>query len=122
MMSIAAYLKRICKRDVAVYWGSPVSDEAGVLRYAAPIEIGCFWKDRMDTIRNKEGREFVSRAEVHVLQDLDESGMLFHGTLSELTNTQEDDPREVTRAYEIERFLKTPSLHLSNTFHRKAIL
>ena len=121
-MSIERYMKRICSRDTAVYWGEPTKDAKAALLYATPVEIGCFWKEEMEMIRDSKGREIVSRAKVYVTQDLDEHGMLFHGTLADLSQDEESDPRIIPGAYEVKMFLKIPSLHLPNEYNRNAVL
>lgn len=120
-MSIEAYMKRVCT-DTAVYWGTPTADEYAAYSFTDPVEISCLWKETTEMIRDDAGREIVARAEVWVLQDLDEHGMLYHGELADLNTGEEDDPREILNAYEIKRFLKTPSLHLPGEFNRKVML
>lgn len=120
-MSIETYIKRICK-DTAVYWGSPAFSSAGHPTFADPVEVECFWNAKIQLFRDDSGRETASRAEVFVTQDLDDHGMLYHGTLDDLTTAQKDDPRKVSTAYEIRRFIKKPSLHLSDNYMRKALL
>ena len=121
-MSIERYLKRIGKRDTVVYWGNPTAGAGAVISFDAPVEIGCMWKEKIEMLRDKSGREIISRASVYVTQDLDENGMLFHGELCDLTTAQQGDPRKVDAAYEIKMFLKTPSLYLRNRYNRKALL
>jgi len=120
-MSIENYLKRIC-RDTAVYWANPISSTDGSLSYNAPIEIKCLWKEGIKMIRDTQGKEIVSKAAVHVLEDIDDNGMLFHGDLDDLTIAEESDPRKRADAYEVKLFVKTPSMHLVGQFSRKAML
>ena len=71
---------------------------------------------------DKDGKEIVSNAFVYVLQDLDDNGMLFHGTLADLNSGEEGDPTTITKAYEIKRFYKIPSLSRAGDFYRKAFM
>jgi len=120
-MSIEAYLKRICI-NTAVYWSDPTANEDGVMQFTTPVEIKCFWKDGIENIIDKNGRETVSRAAVYLLQDVDEGGMLYFGELEDLTTAQKSDPRTVAKAYEIKLFVPSQSLHLKGEFNRKAML
>lgn len=120
-MSFEAFMKRAC-RQTAVYWSSPTAAEDGSNTFATPTEIQCSWSEKIKMIRDNEGREIVSRATVHVLEDMDEQGMLYLGTLADLTAAEEADPRKVTDAYEIKIFLKTPGRHLNGEFARRAML
>lgn len=120
-MSVNAFMKRLC-RDTAVYWGTPAADNFGAFTFATPVEIKCVWREKVTLIRDNEGREIVAKAKVYVIQDLDEHGMLFHGELNDLTDTQKSDPKKVSSAYEIKAFIKIPSLNLENQYNRSAIL
>lgn len=120
-MSIESYLKRICT-DTAVYWANPTSSADGSLSYDTPVEIKCLWREEIKMIRDTQGKEIVSKAAVHVLVDIDDNGMLFHGDLDDLTAAEESDPRKRADAYEVKLFMKTPSLHLVGQFSRKAML
>lgn len=117
---IESYLKRIAK-DKAVYWPSPTPRADGSNQYGTPVEIDCFWKGSFQSIPDRDMREVSIKAQVYVLQDLDEQGMLYQGTLVSLTQAQQDDPRLVSRAYVITKFLKTPSLY-KNEYNRMAII
>lgn len=118
---IERYLKRIAVHD-AVYWASPTPRADGSSSYAAPVALRCFWKESVESVPDRDMKEVSIKAHVYVFQDLDEQGMLFKGTLDDLTQAQKDDPRRISRAYEISRFVRTPSLYLKNKFNRCAII
>lgn len=118
---IDRYIKRISKH-IAVYWSSPVPRPDGSNSYAAPIEIRCFWKGASQLIPDRDMKEISIKALVYVSQDLDEQGMLFLGKLSNLSTQEKADPRLVSRAYEITRFVKTPSLYMNGEYNRQAII
>jgi len=107
--------------DTAVYWGTPVADAWGKLQYADPIEIKCFWVEERKVVADKAGRDTVSMATIYVLIDLDDSGMLFHGTLDDLSAGEELDPLSVIGIYEIKAFVKMPGID-NKSFNRKAYL
>ena len=120
-MSIANYLKKACT-DTAVYWASPIAAADASFDYDTGVEIKCLWREEIKMIRDSEGKEIVSKAAVHVLIDLDNNGMIFHGELDDLTAAEKADPKKRTDAYEIKLFVKTPSLHLKGEYSRKAML
>ncbi|KKL85034.1 hypothetical protein LCGC14_1958750 [marine sediment metagenome] len=120
-MSFEAFMKRACIQT-AVYWNAPVAAEDGSNTFATPTEISCLWKDKITMMRDNDGKDIISKASVHVLEDIDEMGMLFLGTLADLSTAQKADPRKVSNAYEIKVFVKTPGRHLNGEFARRAML
>jgi hypothetical protein len=118
-MSIERYLKKVCFQT-SVYWSTPTAGNDGSTTFATPVEIKSLWKEKKELIIDTHGKEVVSNSMIYVLQDLDENGMLFLGGLSDLTAAQKSDPRKVKNAYEIKKFIKTPSLHLKGQFSRIA--
>jgi len=127
-MGIADFVNRLCKQT-AVYWGSPQDDGRGTFTYADPIEIQCRWEEKREVISmqgdDRKSREIVSKAQVWILQDVDEEGYLYLGTLDSsgaLTSVEEENPEDVDGTYKILMFEKTPELRGSNKFIRKAYL
>ena len=127
-MGIAAFMSRLCK-ETAVYWGNPQDDGRGGFTYDDPVEIKCRWEDSSEVItmagQDRKSREIVSKAQVWVLQDVDEEGYLYLGTLDSsgaLTSAEEETPADVDGAYKILKFEKTPEHRRSNKFIRKAYL
>lgn len=120
-MSIENYLKTRCT-DTAVYWGTPILTADGSHEYTAGIEIKVLWREEIKMIRDSDGKEVVSQASVHVLQDIENHGMLFHGELTDLSAAEISDPRKREDAYEVKLSIKTPSIHLKGEFSRKAML
>lgn len=121
-MSIEEFLNRDILIDTAVYWGNPTLQASGYFSYDSPVEISCRWVEKKEAFIDNEGKEAVSRAVVYVGQDLDDHGMLFHGTLDDLTAAEESDPRKVSNAHEIKTFMKIPELDMTDKFVRKAML
>lgn len=118
---IERYVKKIA-RHTAVYWGSPVARPDGSLSYGEPVEIKCFWREGYLSDPDRDIREISVKAQVYVLQDLDEGGMLMLGTLADLSAEAEADPRLIPRAYEITKFNKIPSIHVHGEYNRTAII
>lgn len=122
MTTIADHISDICKQT-AVYWGSPTNDGFGRMTYTDPVEVNCFWIDEQETMIDNDGKEWVTRAKVFVLQDMDEQGVLYLGEIDDLTDEEKSDPlKELQTAREIKRFIKTPSLYDDNTFVKKVLL
>jgi hypothetical protein len=122
-MSIERFLKSKLN-DICVYWGNPVTQADGSLAFDAPVEIPCFWEGQSFLTHKDEGKPFeesILRGTVHVGQDLDEQGMLFHGRLTDLTTEEKADPLIIHSAFPIKRFIKTPSLVNKKNFVRIAM-
>jgi len=127
MGGIEALMARIC-RQTAVYWASPVNDGFGGFTFEDPVEIMCRWEDMHQVVTDDKGNEITSRALVFVLQDVDEEGYLYLGTLDSLYDDAEssagaiDNPANIEGVYIIKRFQKTPVLGSTTEFLRKAYL
>lgn len=89
--------------------------------FADPVAIECRWVASTRLIRNADGEEIVSRAEVQVSQNVDENGYLYLGALADLDSDEEDNPMKKADAYKIQRFDKTPTIR-GNQYFRKAYL
>lgn len=121
-MSITKLMTKSCTQ-IAVYWGNPANDGYGGHTFDDPVEIMCRWEDKTGTFMSNKGEQLYSKAEVYVLQDVDENGWLFLGTLADLSG--EDDtskPKAISNVYEIKRFDKSPALISITEFVRKAYL
>lgn len=121
MSGIEIYMTRVCV-NTAVYWSTPVPNAAGEMGYAAGVEIKCLWKEKTKLFIDKEGKETASKAEIYVLADLEEQGMLFLGELTDLNAGEIADPKTVKKAFEIKLFIKTPSLALNGEYGRKVLI
>jgi hypothetical protein len=126
-MSIENTIRHACKQ-VAVYWGNPVNDGYGNFTFDGAVEILCRWEDRKDIFITSTGDELTSKSVIYPLQDLDENGYLYLGTLDSLYDSAEssggaiDNPKDIDGAYPIRRFDKVPVLGSTTQFLRKAYL
>jgi hypothetical protein len=115
--------------DTCVYWQSLGEDGNGGKIFADPIELNCRWENISQVVTDNKGAEISSRALVFITQDIEEEGMLYHGTLEELYDShatdssagEVDNPMTIDGAFIIKRFQKTPSLD-GLSFLRKAYL
>lgn len=122
MSNFVTYMNRLCVYD-AVYWGNPQPDGKGGMTHDNPINIKCFWIDESQTVTDDNGDMWTSQAQVYVLQNLDQQGILWKGKLSNLTDKQKSNPlQELSNARQIKRFEKTPSLRQKNVYMRKAYI
>jgi hypothetical protein len=128
-MGIQDNIEAMCTQK-AVYWGNPINDGEGGFTFDDPVEIDCRWEDMKQVVMDAKGHEFTSRAVVYVVQDLDEEGKLWLGSLEELYDESYasdssagavDDPMTIPKAYYIRRFQKDPSLD-GEGYIRKAFL
>lgn len=121
-MSIMDFIASACTQT-AVYWGNPQRKGTGGWTYDAPVEISCRWDDKIQLVKNEiANTEFLSRGEVIVLQDVDEEGVIFLGSLTDLVEGADTNPYKQTGAYMIKQFLKTPRLYSTTEFFRKILL
>lgn len=126
-MSIANFITRMCRQD-AVYWGNPQNDGFGGMTFDDPIEIKCRWQEQHQILEDMDGIRTVSRAEVILLQDVDEEGCLYLGTLDDLEDYLESsggsyiNPKDVEEAFIIKRFEKVPAVGSTTEFLRTAYL
>jgi hypothetical protein len=97
-------------RQTAVYWASPVSDGYGGHSYADPVEVPCRWEPSSKRFSTAQGEEFVASAVVWVAEDLEVGGLLFLGSLSDLTGAQESNPQPVASALAVRAFEQTPDV------------
>lgn len=117
MGSFGNFVKRMCKQT-AVYWQCTGSDGRGGYTYGDPQEIKCRWAEKNELVRNNEGEQVVSNAEILTTRTLSSEGMLYKGTLSDLDSSQQDDPETVQGAYKILRTNKIPTIGVNDSINK----
>lgn len=115
------FLQRMCTQD-AVYWGTPTEDGFGGKTFAAPIPIKCRWQDKVQLLGTPDKETVISRATVVVLQDVEEDGLMWLGSLTSLSALQQANPRSIDGMCIVKRFEKTPALQSTTEFLRKVFL
>lgn len=119
--------ERFCVQT-AVYWGNPQNDGYGGFTFDDPIELspddnnGVRWDDRVNLEYNKDGNILLGMARVLCVQDLDEQGYLYLGTLDDLSGEDTSKPQNIDKAYIIRRFDKVPMVRKADEFVRIAYL
>jgi len=119
-MGFINYLNRVCKQTV-VYWGAPVRDGFSHKTFAAPVEIMARYEAVEELHRLDTGEEVVSKVRLWVLQDVDEGGYIYLGTLDDL-DSNPDDPKEIDGASLIISFRKIPLMGSTDEFIRRVSL
>ena len=131
-MGIETFLNQICKQTV-VYWASPVADGYGGYTYSDPEELKCRWADDQQVFQSDDGVERVSKAVVHVLEDVELDGLLYLGTLDDLEDLYDASSGDSSSVWYdpflidtglciIKKFTKVPAVRSTTEFVRKAYL
>lgn len=143
-MGIQSFIKSVCVQT-AIYWGNPVPNGKGGYTFDDPVSIKVRWDDVNELIRDNNGVDFLSVAQVLVTQDLSNGGYLWLGGLEFLYDVNgellhdvngevlivgspfSDDvilsnPVSVPDAYMIGKFDKSPEFRSTTNFVRIAHL
>jgi len=115
------FIESVCVQT-ACYWGNPQPDGYGGTVYDDPIEISCRWDETINVVKNYQGEEVISKAEILLTQDVDKEGLLYLGDLDDLDSAEEENPKTIDGAWKIIRFDKTPLFQSSTEFIQKAYL
>jgi hypothetical protein len=104
------FIRRSCKQ-AAVYWANPTDDGYGGRTFDAPVEIKCRWDDREQLLSTDEGEKIISRAVVWLSADCNVNGVMWKGTLAQLTTAQKASPvKELENICLIKRMERYPGL------------
>ena len=120
-MSITSAIARMCKQD-AVYWGNPQNDGYSDFTYDAAVEIKCRWEDKEQIVSKGDEKAVIFRSIIFLLQDVDTDGLLWLGSVDDLTSDQKLNPKELSGIMVIKRFEKSPEIKSTDKFLRKAFL
>ena len=121
-MSIPKFIERVCVQT-AVYWAPLAPDSYGAMTYDDPVDIACRWEDRQQLIRDAQGKEWISRAQILVTQDVLLQGCLYLGSLDDFESGDDvSDPKVINGAYEILSIDKTPLFRSTSKFVRTVYL
>ena len=115
------FIKNVCVQT-AVYWSDPVENGYGKKIFASPIEIKVRWENKQKVLKSSDGEEVISQAEILLLQDVNEKGLLYLGHIDDLTSTQQVNPETIEGAKVILVFEKVPLFMSTTEFVRKAYL
>ncbi|MGE0366938.1 MAG: hypothetical protein AB7Q00_14520 [Phycisphaerales bacterium] len=105
--------------QVATYWPPGQNDGfGGRTRVSAPVAILCRWSDKIDLVKNGQGREVVSNAQVHVDRALAAEGYLVRGDVTdEVDSDGTSDPLD-HGAQLIINVSQVPSLDATEELHK----
>ena len=93
-----------------VYWGNPEEDGTGGFTFDAPIEIKGRCRYKVQQVVSGLGEEKVSRATVHLDQEVDEGGYLYLGTLADSNIGDDQTPKSTEGSMRILSFDNIPRL------------
>lgn len=113
-MSISSLLNRNLTQT-CIYWGNPANDGYGGLDFDNPVELLCRWEDKTVLQQDAKGNQITSDAVVFVLQDVEEGGYLYLGSISDLDSSAVS-PVETAKAFQIITYEKVPALKGSEYF------
>ncbi|MBU0778220.1 glycoside hydrolase [Patescibacteria group bacterium] len=60
-MGITKFIEKVCAQT-AVYWGNPHPDGYGGTLYDDPVEVHCRWDEKINVVKDRDGKEVVSKA------------------------------------------------------------
>lgn len=118
---IEKFIQSVCVQT-AVYWAKGKADGFGGRAYATPVEISCRWAIENEIVKGADGKETVSTSGIMVTQDLEQEGLLWLGTLSQLSATQKKNPLTIEGIQEIRAVDKVPMIKSTTVFVRKVYL
>lgn len=97
---INSMIKRNLKQK-AVWWQATGRNRHNETTFADAVEIDCRWENKVQLVKDADGKEIISKAQVFHDKNVDERDYLFEGTLSDLDSAAEEDPYQATGAYEV---------------------
>jgi hypothetical protein len=117
---ILKFVERVCVQT-AIYWPAPQPDGYGGKTYGDVQEIKVRWDGKQELIKDKEGKEVMSRAEITVIQDLELDGLLKLGSFDDLPSGDPNDidPMTLDNVYVILQVEKTPLFRSADKFVRR---
>lgn len=116
-MGILDMITRRCTQDI-VYWELDSIDGYSRETFSSPVELKGRWESAKEIVMDAKGEELVSMAKAWVLQDVEEGGYLYLGTIGD--SGYNADPLSCAGALRIIAFGKLPALGSTTEFERIA--
>lgn len=104
-MSITSFIRKVAVQTV-VYWEFEGLDQFSSPQFADPVERKVRWDETSEVVSDSNGREFVSRAQLLIPDDMKEQSYVWLGELADLPANP--DPLETQGAYEIKKMDRHP--------------
>lgn len=120
-MGIQSFIKKVAAQTI-VYWGNPQPNGFGGMTYDEPVERKCRWDDTVNIMRDSNGVEHTCKAELLVTEDMDLNSYVMLGTLDDLTESADINPKKYPNAYMVGRFDKNPEFKSTTKFVRTAYI
>lgn len=112
-MNILKYLT-----DTAVLWPVTGYNAYNELTFSTGVEISVRWEDRDELFVSKDGKELVSRAILHVNQDIVPDSFMYLGVLTDLSTAEKANPKLVQDAYAVKAFKSLKSVTGKDTLRK----
>ncbi len=109
---------RIARNQTAVYWAPTGRNYAGLTTFGTPVEIACRWEERNEIYISSNAQEERSSAVVYPESQVVNEGLLFLGTLNDLSSGQEADPRSITGIQEIKAVQNSINVKATETVYK----
>lgn len=103
-MSIKSFIRKVC-RQKAVYWEYDGPADGGGAVFKDPEEIKVRWDESTEIVSDRQGKEFMSNAQLLTPGDLKEQSYVWLGELAELPSQH---PQEIENAFEIKKMDRHP--------------
>lgn len=120
-MAINDFIEKVCVQP-CVHWVYTGTDGMGMSLFAAPVEITVRWTDNDGTQKDDKGEIFQGKAVVMIPDSagvISRKDYLFLGTLDQLPD---QNPLNVSTAYEVDRYTKVPMIFSNDIFVKTAYL
>jgi|AntRauTorcE11897_2_1112592.scaffolds.fasta_scaffold01346_13 hypothetical protein len=111
-MSIKRFIKKVCVQTI-VYWEFDGVDGFHTPQFLDAVELKVRWDEKAEVITDRDGKEYVSNAQLLTPQDLVEQSYVYLGTLADLPASP--NPLETEGAFEIVNMERYPTFR-SQTF------
>ncbi len=120
-MGIEKFLKSISVQT-AVYWSISSADGYGSFTYDDPVEVPVRWAQVTKLVTTGKGRDYVSKAEIIINQDMQVQDWLYLGNSADLSDGEKADPKTVNGAHQIVRFDRTLMIGTTDEYIRTAYI
>jgi hypothetical protein len=112
-MSLKSFVNKVQKQKL-IYWETNGFDGYGQNTYAYPEELNCRWDEVYETVKDPQGREFVSKAVIISPKLLVQGSYVKKSLL--LTSTP-PSPNDDTDVYMIRNTSHTPDIRGNNLLY-----
>lgn len=104
--------------QTAAHWTNPTTNGWGEISYDGPVERNVRWVDTVEIIKDTEGKQRISMAQVimEVVPAVDD--YLYLGDLDDLDSSQEAFPETIDDAFRVVKIAKSPDMAGTNILYK----